>query len=392
MVFNVAVFFTALHVLITRRPIRARRIAYAAVFAVTFGSIFVFTRLGLLLDELLFRNYRKVSMIQPLFIIGFPRSGTTFLQKLMSLDEENFASIALHQSLVPSLSSRKVIGTLAAVDRSLGGLGAKLLNSFETWLFRGLGDIHPCAFNKPEEDILLAVHSFATVFVYLCVPFIASMRQRGHHVIFIDTLPVTERVRYLRFYESLVKRHLYLASGSRRLLSKSTVLITALQSHIAQFPDAKFIALVRRPHECLPSMMSLTHTIWQKYERDIGKDSAEMLECFHMGRDGLLLLVDAMDSLPPERLRVIRYEDFIADPRGTIEDIYRWMGMPISPTFLAKLEARLIKEQSYRSKHVYSLEEFGLDPTHFARELDAVYRRFVWLLPAKSEPAQMWPD
>jgi hypothetical protein len=377
MVFNVAAFFTALHVLITRRPIRARRIAYAAVFAVTFGSIFVFTRLGLLLDELLFRNYRKVSMIQPLFIIGFPRSGTTFLQKLLSLDEENFASIALHQSLVPSLSSRKVIGTLAAVDRGLGGLGA---------------NIHPCAFNKPEEDILLAVHSFATVFVYLCVPFIASMRQRGHHVIFIDTLPVTERVRYLRFYESLVKRHLYLASGSRRLLSKSTVLITALQSHIAQFPDAKFIALVRRPHECLPSMMSLTHTIWQKYERDIGKDSAEMLECFHMGRDGLLLLVDAMDSLPPERLRVIRYEDFIADPRGTIEDIYRWMGMPISPTFLAKLEARLIKEQSYRSKHVYSLEEFGLDPTHFARELDAVYRRFVWLLPAKSEPAQMWPD
>jgi hypothetical protein len=103
-------------------------------------------------------------------------------------------------------------------------------------------------------------------------------------------------------------------------------------------------------------MMSLTHTIWQKYERDIGKDSAEMLECFHIGRHGLLLLVDAMDSLPPERLRVIRYEDFIADPRGTIEDIYRWMGMLISPTFLAKLEARLIKEQSYRSKHVYSLE------------------------------------
>ena len=152
MVFNVAAFFTALHVLITRRPIRARRIAYAAVFAVTFGSIFVFTRLGLLLDELLFRNYRKVSMIQPLFIIGFLKSGTTFLQKLLSLNEENFASIALHQSLVPSLSSRKVIGALAAVDRGLGGLGAKLLNRFETWLSRSLGDIHPCAFNEPEED------------------------------------------------------------------------------------------------------------------------------------------------------------------------------------------------------------------------------------------------
>jgi hypothetical protein len=68
------------------------------------------------------------------------------------------------------------------------------------------------------------------------------------------------------------------------------------------------------------------------------------------------------------------------------------MGTPVSPTFSAKLEARLIKERSYWSKHVYSLEEFGLDPTHFARELDAVYRRFVWPLPAKSEPAQNWPD
>ena len=140
----------------------------------------------------------------------------------------------------------------------------RVLNRFETWLSRSLGDIHPCVFNEPEEDFLLAVHSFATGFVYLCIPFIASMRQRGHHVIFIDTLPVTQRVRYLRFYESLVN----VISTSRQAAGAclSTVLITALHFHIAQFPDAKFIALARRSHECLPSMMSLTHTIWQKYE------------------------------------------------------------------------------------------------------------------------------
>jgi Sulfotransferase family len=130
--------------------------------------------LGLLLDELFFRNYRKVSMIQPLFIIGFPRSGTTFLQKLLSLDEEKFASITLGQSLMPSLTSRKIVEALAAVDRAIGGLGAKLVTRFETWWRRGLEDIHPWAFNEPEEDILLAVHSFTTSFVYLCVSFIAS--------------------------------------------------------------------------------------------------------------------------------------------------------------------------------------------------------------------------
>ena len=49
--------------------------------------IFLFFRL---LDEIFHRGYRKVQIKQPVFIIANPRSGTTFLHRLMALDEEQF--------------------------------------------------------------------------------------------------------------------------------------------------------------------------------------------------------------------------------------------------------------------------------------------------------------
>ncbi len=46
--------------------------------------------LGLGLDEILFPGYRKINLPRPVFIIGNPRSGTTFLQRLLARDEANF--------------------------------------------------------------------------------------------------------------------------------------------------------------------------------------------------------------------------------------------------------------------------------------------------------------
>src|SRR5580704_1043802 len=43
-----------------------------------------------IVDEIFFRGYRKVQIKEPVFIISNPRSGTTFLHRLISLDEENF--------------------------------------------------------------------------------------------------------------------------------------------------------------------------------------------------------------------------------------------------------------------------------------------------------------
>src|SRR5688572_9207818 len=43
-----------------------------------------------LLDEIFYHGYKKIHIKQPVFIIANPRSGTTYLHRLVALDDERF--------------------------------------------------------------------------------------------------------------------------------------------------------------------------------------------------------------------------------------------------------------------------------------------------------------
>jgi hypothetical protein len=91
-----------------------------------------------LLDFVLYPRLRRTPVVQPLFITGVPRTGTTYLQKLISLDRDHFAPMCLYHSFVPSVVLRKWIRAVARADRALGGWGARAMRALESRLSRGL--------------------------------------------------------------------------------------------------------------------------------------------------------------------------------------------------------------------------------------------------------------
>ena len=52
-----------------------------------------------LLDEVFFIGYRKTKVEKPVFIISNPRSGTTYLHRLMTLDEERYAFFLTYNTI-----------------------------------------------------------------------------------------------------------------------------------------------------------------------------------------------------------------------------------------------------------------------------------------------------
>ena len=376
--FDFPAFVCAVWLLITQPPFSIRRIAYAIGLVCASVVLFVLTRVTLLLDLLLFPRLRRTQVVQPLFITGVPRTGTTYLQKLLSLDTEHFAPMCLYHSFVPSITLRKLIRIVARADSAFGGMGARAMRSLEARMSRGLEDIHPWALDEPEEDMFLTAHCFMLTFVYLFVPYVKALTERGHILHHLDMLPAAKRARYLSFYEACVKRHLFDAGGGKRLLSKNTVLTGALESHLERFPDAKVVFLMRRPEECLPSMLSLTHTFWQRFAPEIPQHSPDLAQLLEFGCSGLEHQLRFIESLPPDRLKVIRYEDFLADPRRTVADLYEWMGMEMGSELSERLDRRLQTERRYRSRHAYSLQAFGFDPTKLRQRLAPLYERFGW--------------
>lgn len=82
---------------------------------------------------------------------------------------------------------------------------------------------------------------------------------------------------------------------------------------------------------------------------------------------------------------MIDYRRLTTDPKGTIEDVYRDLGLDITPAYAAFLEAEAARTRRHETEHRYSLAEFGLDDQEIRVRLGPLFEEFQWddTVPAK---------
>ena len=97
------------------RPISARRIFFTLLFLFMFLLNWVVIAIGRGLDHVFFPSFGKQKIEAPVFIVATPRSGTTFLHRLMSLDER-FACFKLWQMAPARIEFHYVLYPDAVID------------------------------------------------------------------------------------------------------------------------------------------------------------------------------------------------------------------------------------------------------------------------------------
>ncbi|MCK4800700.1 MAG: sulfotransferase, partial [Anaerolineales bacterium] len=116
---------------------------------------------GLLLDELFYPAYHDVKIKQPVFIIGNPRSGTTFLHRLLAKDTASFISMRTWEIFgAPSILMRRVFRRVAKLGRTLGAPVTRRIKGMQR-LWKENDAIHRLAIYEPEEDEFLLIHIFS---------------------------------------------------------------------------------------------------------------------------------------------------------------------------------------------------------------------------------------
>lgn len=321
-----------------------------------------------LLDEIFHGGYRRVKIEQPVFIISSPRSGTTYLHRLLTLDRERFVYTKNAHTFFMSSSFVLFYQLCALLDaRLLFGAMRKIIEKLDALFWGGWDDIHPMGFNKAEEDELVFAQTMMSGGLYIPFPYF----HLHHEVKFLDKEPEAVRTAVMDFYESSLKRFVFRAGKNKTYLAKNVFSSARYKSLLERFPDARIIYIARHPYEAVPSMASMFTNM---YGRGIPKNSAPCRAWAQYGIDFFKHGSEMIKTLPPSQLKVVHYQELLNNPQQTVLDVYRHFGWETSEAFLKELSTEGARSKSYKSAHSYSLETFGFSQDDIDRQLGDIIR------------------
>lgn len=285
---------------------------------------------GLALDEILFRGYRRVRIRQPVFILGVPRSGTTFLHRTLAADTARFSTLPTWEALLaPSITQRKFWGLLAGLDRLIGGPFARLVRLLERKLFSALEGVHDVSLDAAEEDYLLLLPLLSCFILFLPFP------ESGHiwrMARFDWEASPRERDIVMSFYRAMLRKHVYVHGQDRVYLSKNAAFASWPRSILASFPDARFVICMREPHRALPSLLGSLKEGAEFFELDLERGELP-LRLSEMMRDYYRYLLTDF----PVKAPIVHMDELKRNLVASVEGVYAELGEELSDSYRAKL-------------------------------------------------------
>ena len=341
--------------------------------------------IGLMLDEIFFRAYRKQEVKEPLFIIGNFRSGSTLTQRLLAKDKVHMTAMHTWEIyLAPSITQRKVYKGLMYLDQKLLGGGLlRILDKYESKWLHSI-PMHRVGLREVDEDEGVLIHNYSSSFLMFIYPFMEEMEP---YLYFDKRVSERDKRTSMEFYYRIVQRHIYY-TGGKQYIAKNPAFSGKINTLREYFPDAKFIYLVRNPVDMLASKTSFFTYIWRYFNdplepypfRDMLLDVTQ-----HWYDDAL----EELEHLPESEYIILKYKNLVEELDASIRKIYDHFSIPLTTEFERTL-AQVVQEASgFVSKHKYSLIEMGYSPKQVYNQYQNIFERFHFDLNGKALMAKV---
>ncbi len=318
------------------------------------------TRLKLMADRKAYPQIAQEQVTAPLIVVGAPRTGSTVMHTLISLDPDNLSPeqwLCLEPSpplaLGPPTQQRRELA-----EQRMSKLFAPvpdILITHPYMIDEGAGALAECG-----SDILSMAFTAQQLWCFWGGDIYRRYLLEADHSAAVE------------FYHDFLQHCQWGANGSRWTLKGAEHMIW-LTELAEQFPDAKFIWTHRDLSQQLASVASVTavllglrgHPVTPEARRAQGREAIEFQrENYEKG-------VRARDAIGDDRFIDVSYHAMIADPFETVERIYDACGLTFSDKHAANIAKwREEHPQNKHGAHKHSPEEFGM-------EADDINRRFA---------------
>ena len=287
-------------------------------------------------------GHAEVSIERPIFVTGLPRTGTTALHRLLTADPAH-QGLELWLAEMPQPRPPR-----------------------ETWPDNPVFQLIQAGVEKHQvtHPEFMGVHYMAADQVEECWQLLRqSMRSISWEC--LAHLPSYSSWLAGQDWTGAYQRHrrnlqlIGMPERGRRWVLKNPSHLFALDALLRVYPDALVIQTHRSPRTAIASVCSLTaHATegWSETFRGevIGRDQLELWA------RGLEAFTAVRATRDPAQFCDVDYDDFVADPVGTVIDVYEHFGLTLSGEAAAAMRALTADSGGGRPAHRYSLADFGL--------------------------------
>jgi hypothetical protein len=354
------------------------RIIIAAVKNFGLGLIFwrwliflplflLFTHCTLFLDRIFFPQYRQVEIKKPIFIIGNPRSGTSFLHSLLT-QTEDFVSFKTWEIFFPSLTARVIIKPI---------INFLIRHQLTQLVPEETG--HGLYLDRVEHDEFLFIHQLNTQFLLLLSPLGFDDREYPELRLY-DQQPDARRYNSVNFFQECLKRQVYY-SQKTQIVAHIHFSTCRIKTLLETFPDAKFIYLARSPYDTIPSHLTLEYNIFKNQNR-LDNISPEKLQRYFQRRYQYDLELYRyfyelyqQNQIPSENIMTLSYQSLCSDLETSFKQIVDFTAIKPSQKLQQAIKQQAIKK--YQRQHkIIDLQQFGLSKSQIGQDFDFVFEAY----------------
>ena len=298
---------------------------------------------------------------RPVFVLGLPRSGTSFLHNLIATDPAILAPRCwqtMHPWPIdpPGAPDRRP----AIADRQLRAF-ARIAPEFP--------GLHPLRGCSTQECTDITAHSFR------------SLRFDTLHEIpsYRAWLDATGHAEAYRFHRRFL-RHLQAQAAPGegclgRWVLKSPDHVFALAAIREEYPDAHLVFVHRDPLKVMASVARLTEVLRAPFTRQLDRVAIGAQVTRHWLGATAAMMAHEDD---PARTTHIQYRALIADPVGTARLIYERTGMDFNERVAAGMAAQFRAAPNGGYGHpAYRWADHGLDPACLAEQFRPYLEHFA---------------
>lgn len=281
----------------------------AGLFMLYFLKIFLSFPLCLIEKLLLSKKITNTKIQSPLFIIGYYRSGTTLLHKLL-LSNKSFGYLTYTHVIFPYLSIIGNQGLVLMLKKLLKKL--RIVNpAFHNTYFKP---------DDPSEEnlyMLCAGMKYSIAWGYL---FMKKAEYFLNKYIFFKDAEIKREWQNAYLY---TLKKISLKCKGKQLILKNPPNTARIKTLLELFPDAKFIFIYRNPYDLFYSMQYLWHVTAERHFalQKISQAKHELIFLKHYSEVMHQYIIEK-NLIPSGNLAEIRFEELKEDPFNQVQNIY----------------------------------------------------------------------